>query len=744
MLPFITYCKEDKSGYPSAASKSYQDTDGDFLIGDSGGFLMNINFVFKGTEAFSEVGNYYSKYKKYTHSTVGSDPYRKFYVREADRRKNGMTLNCKLLYSDVEKYENAKTDKEKQSYLKPLHITGDHYNYLNYGRILRTPNETEREELDRSGNKKQELIEGFPRFWDGDYWNFKIDDFISINSFHLCKAKARGKGFSFKRGSQAANTMNLYPKSLIILAAFDLCYLTDPGATADMLKNNLNWYETKTYWERGFISEDITSLELGYKEQGGGHKHLGWLSKGISVTCGTKPGAAAGKRALEIDFEEAGYFPNLAETLRVTLSSTEVGSKNVGTIRIYGTAGAKGADWAPFSAKFYNPYGDFMMPFENIWDDNARHTVCGFFFPQVWCYEPFIDEDGNSQLIEAYYDDLEKKEQAEKNKNLEDYLQFVAQRANKPSEAFGIGKENIFSSPELNNHIIKLQSDSAYKYYIDGLPIMGDKGVEFKSNNKLSLEGNVIHPFIENVPIRSTDDPVGCMRVYHFPYVDPVTKKIPDNLYYMSYDTVAKDKKTKEFNVRNSLNAFHIYTYPNSYPGVISDGIVATYAGRLESLSSTNRLIDTALDMYNAKCLAEVDRGQTVEDFRRWHKLHKLLKNPTSYLDENIKPDTNADYGIIIGTSARKEDGLLYVADWIYTPIGTDDETGVTIYVLNTIDDLPTLLELQRYCEDGNFDRISSLIVGRYQAKMFRVKHKKPTGVKRISIFKQLNMHGYN
>lgn len=34
---------------------------------------------------------------------------------------------------------------------------------------------------------------GFPRYWDGDYWNFKIDEFIANNKFHLTKAKARRK-----------------------------------------------------------------------------------------------------------------------------------------------------------------------------------------------------------------------------------------------------------------------------------------------------------------------------------------------------------------------------------------------------------------------------------------------------------------------------------------------------------------------------------------------------------------------
>ena len=742
-LPFIDYVKEDKSCYPFAADKGWIDDDRDFLIGNSGGFLMNINFIFIGTEAFSETANYYKRYNTYTHSKPGTASYNKFWAEQTKRRKAGMTLNCKLFTKDIPAYYACKTEGEKKKYLHPLRITGDHYNYLNFGRILRTPNDTEREVLVRTGNKKQTMIEGFPRFWDGDYWNFKIDEFIAQNGFHLSKAKARGKGYSYKRGSQGANTINLYPNVTIVLGAYLIDYLTDPQATADMLKKNLDWYETKTYYKRGYISEDLTKLELGYKEQKEGHKKKGWLSKCLSVTFNGNASAAIGKRAIEIDIEESGKCPNLDEVLRVTTSSTEVGSNKVGTIREYGTAGSKGADWAPFSRHFYSPYANSMLPLENVWDDNARHTVCGFFHPQVWNYEPFMDEHGNSQLDEAYAFDLADKLKAEKNKPLEDYLQYVAQRANKPSEAFGIGKENIFSSPELNNHIIRIQSDPSYKFYIDGLPVVTDSGVKFKSNEHLKLEGNEIHPYIENVPIRSTDDPIGCMRVFHMPYIDPSTGRIPDNLYYASYDTVGKDKKIKEFIIKNSLNAIHVYTYPNDIPGVPSDTIVASYAGRFEQMSDTDRLFDNILDMYNAKGLPEIDRGQTIEDFKKWHKLHKLLRNPTTLLENESNDNSKADYGIVIGTGERKEDGLSYTKDWLYTPIGKDSDTGQNIYILHTINDLPTLLELQRFSIEGNFDRVSSLIVGRFAAKGYRVLRKSVNIGKKKSVFELLNMYNY-
>ena len=40
--PFLKYIKEDKSRYVHAKDAGFIDPDDDFLIGDSGGFLLNI------------------------------------------------------------------------------------------------------------------------------------------------------------------------------------------------------------------------------------------------------------------------------------------------------------------------------------------------------------------------------------------------------------------------------------------------------------------------------------------------------------------------------------------------------------------------------------------------------------------------------------------------------------------------------------------------------------------------------
>lgn len=313
-IPFIDYLCEDKSKYPKASesisyitNKPLYDPDNDFLIGNSGGILMNIDFIVINIERLSKAADTFDEYGTYCDYDPSTPAYESFWQRETSRRKKGVFIKAKLYYKDIPKFFDANTtDEERESLLQPLRITGAHYTYLNYGRIERTPNDKERARLKREGAEHVETVMGFPRYWDGDYWNFKIDEFIANNKFHLTKAKARRKGFSYKRGSQAANTINLFPNVTVTLAADQLAYLTDKGATTFMAKKCLDHFEEHTFWCRGYISEAIDDILLGYRVSTKGLKNFGWLSNLYSVAIGKNESAAVGKKAIEIDFEEAG------------------------------------------------------------------------------------------------------------------------------------------------------------------------------------------------------------------------------------------------------------------------------------------------------------------------------------------------------------------------------------------------------------------------------------------------------
>lgn len=726
-IPFIDYLCEDKSKYPKASegisyitNKPLYDPDNDFLIGNSGGILMNIDFIVINIERLSKAADTFDEYGTYCDYDPSTPAYESFWQRETSRRKKGVFIKAKLYYKDIPKFFDANTtDEERESLLQPLRITGAHYTYLNYGRIERTPNDKERARLKREGAEHVETVMGFPRYWDGDYWNFKIDEFIANNKFHLTKAKARRKGFSYKRGSQAANTINLFPNVTVTLAADQLAYLTDKGATTFMAKKCLDHFEEHTFWRRGYISEAIDDILLGYRVSTKGLKNFGWMSNLYSVACGKNESAAVGKKAIEIDFEEAGKFPNLQKALDVTLSNTESGAISVGTIRVYGTGGTKGANWAAFSKAFYNPKMNKMLCMENVWDINKRHEVCGFFFPQVWDCEPYV-ERGNSIIFTAYAWDKQDKENHFHNNDSETHIIYKAQRANTPAEAFINTTENMFASPELNLHVSDLINDNATRFFQDGWIVVNDLGNSNKAEFipkaeciKRDIFGKGrFHEFVNQVPHGSRDDTHGCVRMYYRPFL--VNGEVPKDLYFVSVDAYKVDKAQKDVTDKHSLYSAQVWMRSNTitpYPN--QKLLVCEYIGRLDTMEQNDIVTMGMCLIYNAECCPEAGTGETVSNFIKYKLRRYLMLDPTNANTRKLTNPNNNDYGIVIGDGDKKYNGLRMLKEFIYEPLSYTAD-GKPIRRLKSISSVRLLLECQRFTAEGNFDHISAAIVAMY------------------------------
>lgn len=726
-IPFIDYLCEDKSKYPKASegisyitNKPLYDPDNDFLIGNSGGILMNIDFIVINIERLSKAADTFDEYGTYCDYDPSTPAYESFWQRETSRRKKGVFIKAKLYYKDIPKFFDANTtDEERESLLQPLRITGAHYTYLNYGRIERTPNDKERARLKREGAEHVETVMGFPRYWDGDYWNFKIDEFIANNKFHLTKAKARRKGFSYKRGSQAANTINLFPNVTVTLAADQLAYLTDKGATTFMAKKCLDHFEEHTFWKRGYISEAIDDILMGYRVSTKGLKNFGWLSNLYSVAIGKNESAAVGKKAIEIDFEEAGKCPNLQKALDVTLSNTESGAISVGTIRVYGTGGTKGANWAAFSKAFYNPKMNKMLCMENVWDINKRHEVCGFFFPQVWDCEPYV-ERGNSIIFTAYAWDKQDKENHFHNNDSETHIIYKAQRANTPAEAFINTTENMFASPELNLHVSDLINDNATRFFQDGWIVVNDLGNSNKAEFipkaeciKRDIFGKGrFHEFVNQVPHGSRDDTHGCVRMYYRPFL--VNGEVPKDLYFTVVDAYKVDKAQKDVTDKHSLYSAQVWMRSNTitpYPN--QKLLVCEYIGRLDTMEQNDIVTMGMCLIYNAECCPEAGTGETVSNFIKYKLRRYLMLDPTNANTRKLTNPNNNDYGIVIGDGDKKYNGLRMLKEFIYEPLSYTAD-GKPIRRLKSISSVRLLLECQRFTAEGNFDHISAAIVAMY------------------------------
>lgn len=708
--PFLEYIEEpDKEkNYKKASDCGWYDPHNNFLIGDSGGFLLNIRpGKFINTELFNEPARTYQATGKYTQFKVDSIPHRQFRRRECDRRRNGFSAPC---------WQNP------DGSIEDIWITGAHYNFLNYTRMERTD---ESSVIITNHGATAKKIYSFPSFIDAQFWTFQIIEFCRRNGLHLIIDKTRRGGFSYIMASDSSNEVNLSKHKVVIHVAADNKYLTKQGGLSDFAVNNLKFYEEKTPFKRGIFSPTADSFKLGYRMKNGVEADDSWSSSLLSVSANNNPDCAIGKDAVTIKVEELSTMQNFDDFMNVTEPTMTVGTRTTGTLMAWGTATA--ANMQIFEQNFYNPRAFNFMPFENVWDNDARNEVCGFFKSYAWGLEGEIDgvkgfdEDGNSNLRIglklAARERIKKKETA---KTFSEYLNYLGQRALFPAESFSSASENIFSSEALNKFEDKLRVDNSYRFYTDGeLFEDGLKKIYFKSNARIKIENPdaKIYDYIQGVPRRGNEDPHGCIRVWFAPeyeetYIDDrLVRAILPGTYVAVYDPVGIDKDKKEITDRHSHNSMFVVEMPRERNG-FKPKLCAAYYGRTERLEEADEKFYRLCKWYNCigTGLVEINRGETVSNFRKWKATKYLGHEPLFVWDATIKEKVSTSYGYSIGNGPKKLDGLRLLKEFLYEVIGKN-EFGEDIYVFERFLDYQTILELKKFNADGNFDRISSLIL---------------------------------
>lgn len=708
--PFLEYIEEpDKEKkYKKASDCGWYDPHNNFLIGDSGGFLLNIRpGKFVNTELFNEAARTYQATGKYTQFKVDSIPHRQFRRRECDRRRNGFSAPC---------WQNP------DGSIEDVWITGGHYNFLNYTRMERTD---ESSVIVTEHGATAKKIYSFPSFIDAQFWTWQIIEFCRRNGLHLIIDKTRRGGFSYIMAADSSNEVNLSKHKVVIHVAADNKYLIKQGGLSDFAVNNLKFFEEKTPFKRGIYSPTTDSFKLGYRMKNGVEADDSWSSSLLSVSANNNPDCAIGKDAVTIKVEELSTMQNFDEFMNVTEPTMTVGTRTTGTLMAWGTATA--ANMQIFEQNFYNPRAFGFMAFENVFDNDARNEVCGFFKSYAWGLEGEIDgvkgfdEDGNSNLRIglklAARERIEKKKTA---KTFAEYLNYLGQRALFPAESFSSASENIFSSEALNKFEDKLRVDNSYKFYTDGeLFEDGTKKIYFKSNARIRIENPDMktYDYIQGVPRRGNEDPHGCIRVWFAPeyeeiYIgDRLIRSILPGTYVAVYDPVGIDKDKKEITDRHSHNSIFVIEMPRERNG-FKPKLCAAYYGRTERLEEADEKFYRLCKWYNCigTGLVEINRGETVSNFRKWKATKYLGYEPLYVWDSAVKEKVSTSYGYNIGSGSKKLDGLRLLKEFLYEVIGKN-EFGEDIYVFERFLDYQTILELKKFNAEGNFDRISSLIL---------------------------------
>lgn len=674
------------------------------------------DIAFVNTSEFSKTGKYFLDNGVYTsaHPVYDKEEYDAFWDIEEDRRKNGMTLPGKLVY------ENGLWKMQE------VHITGEHYGYLNYGEIKRSkdfevkkgvlfsPNgeALNKQNKSRGGTSKEFSL---PSFWDGDYYYFKALELAKEVGRHLVVGKARRKGYSYKNGWLIANQADLYPRSTSVVGAYDEPTLTDDGIMTK-IQGYLDYICKHTDWSKRRLHNTLRHIEIGYKFNGDNIKR-GHLSNIYTAILQKDPGALRGKDADVIIIEEAGKIINLAEVLEPTLKTLTDGIYMTGLMIVFGTGGGDDKYWQAFEDLFYNTYAQNFLTFDNIWDKDLQGTGCGFFHPSYMSKPGLVDRHGNSNIIEAVA--VEQKERDKKRSRPDKLNAYCMEEPFNPGEAFSRASNGFFPAVEVDLQLRKVLHDPDYKGLgREGIFVMEQGVNKFYDRTLLGNSTVNIPPAVVDFPLKPSTEVEGCWVLWEQPYRDKRTGLIPDNLYRIWYDPFGISKEKEEFSVKDSLGAAYIYEVANNFTPTKGDRLVGEYVGRTEDTEDFDRQVFLAANYFNAKILYENDRGDVYSNAKKYNCLDYLVDEPEFMYQKDLKGGgAGRKKGISIAANMnRKLNGAIYLKKWLITRRG-EDSLGKPLLNLHYVFSAGLLKESLKYDGKINTDRISALIVGMYDQR---------------------------
>jgi hypothetical protein len=434
--------------------------------------------------------------------------------------------------------------------------------------------------------------------------------------------------------------------------------------------------------QKGIVAE--------YQEKIGGK----WITKGtksgfLHRTFNDNEFAANGTRYGFGVIDEIGFMGNLLETLGQLHECTTVDGKKYGTIWMTGTGGdMDGGSTQAVMQVFYDPDSYDCLEFDDLFEGSGKKI--GFFVPAYMALDEFRDEFGNVNKELALRKLYKERERAAKAATKDALNSLLQMKPLKPSEAFLVSTGNIFPIGDLKQHLSWLESQT------DG-DFSGQCGeLVIDSGGKVSFQpdlDNKLRPC--DYPVKKGKQEEGCVVIWEHP--DPTAGY---GYYIAGCDPYTKDKAV------HSVSLGSIFIMKRAGAGVSNhDLIVAEYTGRPPRADQFFETCRRLLTFYNnGVCLYENNVGNSIKThFELKHSLHLLSFTPTA-IKANKADAVSKVYGQNMN-GVVKDELEIYLRDWLTTKV--DGEKMNLHYIYSK----PLLKELIQYNEDGNFDRVISLML---------------------------------
>ncbi len=588
-------------------------------------------------------------------------------------------------------------------------ISGYNYFYLNYCPIQRITNKTFTRADGTTYNKRINEV-NFPDFWDYDYYYFSAVQEAEEQGKHLCVLKSRRRGYSFKGGSMACRNYYLIPNSKTFVYAANKQYLTEDGILTKAW-DYMDFIDKNTAWGKKRSVNTQMRKRAGFyiKDEYGNQIEMGYKSEITGVTLKDNPSSIRGKRANLIMFEEGGSMSELGAAWQIARPSVEVDGVAFAPMIIWGTGGDEDSKFATLKDMFYNPKGYNCLEFDNIWDEAATSTKCGFFVPQYTNMDIrdehgtrlYMDNDGNTLYNPAIEYILAERQKVIENATSNAAIdRYVAERPITPAEAMLEFNGNIFPKKELQEQLSLLRTNKKLQNHkqVGDLVQQPDGTIKWV----IKKNGDITH-----YPLKQGEDPTGSIVIWEHP-----NKDASPGLYIAGIDSYDYDESST-----TSLGSCFIYKRIQSIEQY-SDIIVAEYTGRPKSAEEFYENVRKLLLYYNARAMYENQNKGIFVYFTNKHCDYLLADQPDIINDIVSNSKVNRKKGCHMNKQI-KQWGWGLIKDWL-NDINADGKKNV----YNIMSE-PLLEELIAANDVVNVDRVMALTqVMIYREQLYNVKVK--------------------
>lgn len=632
-----------------------------------------LNTYFEHTELFSPAANKFTKEGHYSGEIFNSKKYNIFWGEEMYRCEHG--------------YTNPTTK---------VWIPGKFYFFLNYKQMKIIP-------PDQIHNKSAKRVTAFPRFWPIHYFYLQDWTLAKENGLNMVVLKPRDTGFSELLSSNGVHEYTFQTEDPVFFFVAVERFLNKDGVLSkawdqinflnqhtERALKHLRQYKDQDLYKKASYQDPETGVEI----------KTGGEIQGAVID---NPRKVRGARGY-VNWEEFGSFPNGEDAWMTAKALAEQGGVKFAMQTAWGTGGEQGAGIAAMDKIFNNPELYDCLGFENCWEEGILPNDHGFFFP-VWAnMTKFMDKWGNTDHQKAIEYWEREREKSRKGSNmLMDKL--IAEYPFTPMEALMRLNNNPFPVAKLQQQLRRVDNSPD----IQGILKVGEIDV---MEGKLAFKLNPKIDPVDRYPHKTDAVLEGAFVMFERPLVDTYGK-VPNNLYYIIADCFAVD--TDQATDWNSLGSFYVYKKSNNLFPTEDDILVGWYHGRPPRVQDFHKRVFRAARYYNAVVQTEIKGGG--QELLNYAKNHNFLEycgeRPTVFnQDKDFRKTSGRQFFVRIEDNVKPE-RIQKLVDWLLKERSLAIEGDNTRYVLNLerIYDRALLEELIKYNPNGNFDRISCLLV---------------------------------